>query len=450
MTPRTRLVVYLVAIHALFAGIAAVLLMRDRLWLFVVELVFAISITTGLLIVRRLFDTFRLPEEGARLIRGREFTSRFQPTGQPQVDGLIDVYNQMVDHLRDERTQLQERQYFLSRVLQVSPLGIVTLDFDDRVSYVNPAAERLLDASTAAVTGRRLAEIASPLAASLATVALGESSVVTVQGARRVKCHRGTFMDRGFPRAFLMIEEMTEELRQFEKAAYEKLIRVMSHEVNNTVGASNSLLHSCLTYASALAPGDREDFTGALRVVIERTEQLNQFMGSFADVARLPPPLRRPAAVREVLEGLRRLMTARPEARAIEWHWRLDASEGAGALGENTDARPLMASIDRGQIEQALVNVLKNAMEAAGPGGRIVVTLSHQADRGVLSIDDSGPGIASEARAHLFTPFFSTKENGQGIGLMLVREVLTNHRFAYSLDSAPGGPTRFTITFPKL
>ena len=110
-------------------------------------------------------------------------------------------------------------------------------------------------------------------------------------GARRVKCHHGTFVDRGFPRSFLLIEELTEELRQFERAAYEKLIRVMSHEVNNTVAASNSLLHSSLAYAGELDAGNRHDFEQAIGIVIERTEQLGSFMRRFADVFRLPPPL---------------------------------------------------------------------------------------------------------------------------------------------------------------
>ena len=114
--------------------------------------------------------------------------------------------------------------------------------------------------------------------------------MVGLLGARRVKCHHGTFVDRGFPRSFLLIEELTEELRQFERAAYEKLIRVMSHEVNNTVTASNSLLHSSLTYAGELEAANRHDFEQAIGVVIETDRAAQQL---HAPVCRRVPPAAR-------------------------------------------------------------------------------------------------------------------------------------------------------------
>ena len=105
-----------------------------------------------------------------------------------------------------------------------------------------------------------------------------------------MRVQRGTFLDRGFARSFLLLEELTEELRQSEKAAYEKLIRMMSHEVNNSVGASSSLLQSSLSYSAQLSGDDRADFERALQIAIDRMGQLNVFMRSFADVVRLPPP----------------------------------------------------------------------------------------------------------------------------------------------------------------
>jgi nitrogen fixation/metabolism regulation signal transduction histidine kinase len=122
-----------------------------------------------------------------------------------------------------------------------------------------------------------------------------------------VRVLHGTFLDRGFRRSFYLLEELTDELRHSEKTAYEKLIRMLSHEVNNTVGASNSLLNSCLTYGVQLTPHDRADFEHALGVVIARTEQLSAFMASFADVVRLPSPqlaLVDPAALVDGLLGL--------------------------------------------------------------------------------------------------------------------------------------------------
>jgi two-component system, NtrC family, nitrogen regulation sensor histidine kinase NtrY len=342
----------------------------------------------------------------------------------------------MVDHLRDERTRVQEQHYFLSRILQVSPLGIVTLDFDDRVALVNPSAERLLGQPTDAILNQRLADIITPLADTFATLEPGESRVVAVQGARRVKCHRGTFLDRGFPRTFVLMEELTEELRQFEKAAYEKLIRVMSHEVNNTIGASNSLLHSCLTYARELSPESRKDFEDAIGIVIGRTEQLNRFMRSFADVVRLPPPVLQTEALEPLLARIVKLMDVEMERRSIRWQWDVQ------------DSPALVARVDRGQIEQAFVNIFKNAVEAIGQDGVITIRLLRRDHRATVIVEDSGSGIAPDARANLFTPFFSTKEAGQGIGLTLVQEILTQHQCEYALDGPPGGPTQFTVAFP--
>jgi signal transduction histidine kinase len=215
----------------------------------------------------------------------------------------------------------------------------------------------------------------------------------------------------------------------------------MSHEVNNTIGASNSLLHSVLTYASELTPDNRKDFESAIGIVIARTEQLNGFMRSFADVVRLPAPNRTRQELRPILQNLVRLLTPAVERRAIRWKW-------------DVQADPIVVTIDRSQIEQALVNVLKNAMEAIGSDGTITIRLlphasANAATRGVVIIEDTGPGIPDEARANLFTPFFSTKETGQGIGLTLVQEILTQHQCEYSLESAPGGPTQFTIVFPS-
>jgi signal transduction histidine kinase len=241
-------------------------------------------------------------------------------------------------------------------------------------------------------------------------------------------------MDRGFARSFLLMEELTEELRQYEKAAYEKLIRMLSHEVNNSVGAANSLLHSCLNYGPQLRPEDQADFEGALRVVVGRTEQLSAFMRRFADVVRLPPPRLQPCDPRQLLESIAVLLGPACAERRVAWRWEVE------------EALPPVA-MDRAQMEQALVNVCKNALEAIGRDGTLTVRLGRRGGRGYVCVEDSGPGLPESVRAHLFTPFFSTKENGQGIGLTLVQEILVQHRFEYSLEGPPGGPTRFTVLF---
>jgi two-component system, NtrC family, nitrogen regulation sensor histidine kinase NtrY len=434
VTLRRRFVLYLLVLHLLFAGLAVLLLLRNRLWLLAVEVVFAVSLAFGLGLVRHFFGTLSILQSGAQLLNESDFQARFRETGRPEMDELVHVYNRMADHLREERVRLQEQHHLLSLILAASPSGMAILDFDGRFEFVNGAAERLLGQPAAVLRGRTPAEVDSPLARALVAIPAGHARVVALWGGRRVKCHKGTFVDRGFPRTFILIEELTEELRQFEKAAYEKLIRMLSHEVNNSVGATNSLLHSCLNYAPQIREEDRHDFETALRVVIERTEQLSAFMRGFADVVRLPPPRTQPCDVRELLDSIAVLMRPLCREREVEWRWEL------------ADGFPRV-DMDRAQMEQVLVNVCKNALEAIGRQGSLTVRIGRKGTRPFVAIEDSGPGIPDDVRAHLFTPFFSTKENGQGLGLTLVQEILDRHRFEYSLEGPPGGPTTFTILF---
>ena len=432
MSLRRRAVAYLVVLHAIFAALAVYLFLDSAFWLIAVEAVFSVSLIVGLRLSREMYRHLGLTAEGLRLIRDQEFTSRFLPVGQPEIDQLIGIYNQMVDHLRTERVRVAEQHQFLSQVLRVSPSGVVILDFDGRVSSLNPAAERLLDTDSASIIGRRLDALNTPLGGALGALPPGEARLVGTLGARRVKCHHGTFVDRGFPRSFLLIEELTEELRQFERAAYEKLIRVMSHEVNNSVAASNSLLHSSLAYAGDLQPDNRRDFEQAIGIVIERTEQLGSFMRRFADVFRLPAPLTRACDLVPMLQGIVRLLAVNANARGITWQWDLEQPS-------------VTVDIDRTQFEQAALNILKNAVEAIDGEGTVTIRLAVAGERTTLAIDDTGAGISAEAQANLFTPFFSTKPHGQGIGLTLIQEILSAHGFDYRLERTSHGTTRFTI-----
>jgi two-component system nitrogen regulation sensor histidine kinase NtrY len=432
MTLRLKFILYLVAIHLLFAGVAIYLLLQHRIWLLAVELVFVVSLTGGLKLTRSLFGTIELIQTGAQFMRDRDFSSRFREVGHPEMDQLIQIYNRMADHLREERTKLQEQNYFLDNILAASPSGIITLDFDNQIAMINPAAERLLQTSKEELLGKRLADLETPFASELDVLQPGESKVLPLLGRRRVKCRKSQFLDRGFLRHFVLMEELTEELRQSEKAAYEKLIRLMSHEVNNSVASANSLLHSCLNYKDQLEVEDRRDYEAALAVVIARTEQLNAFMKSFADVVRLPKPQVQPCDVQELLESISLLMRAESSQRQIEWKFELHAQ---------LDAVPM----DRGQMEQVFLNIVKNAIEAIGERGTITIRSGIRAGRRFVEIEDTGCGISPQVRANLFTPFFSTKEHGQGIGLTLIEEILDQHRFEFALEGQPGGPTRFTI-----
>jgi two-component system, NtrC family, nitrogen regulation sensor histidine kinase NtrY len=428
---RARIIFYLVVLHAIFAGLAFLLLRQSLMWLLPSEILFLVSLGVGVRLARRSTHAAGLAAEGARLIAEGEFTSRFRPTGDRDADALVDVYNRMVDHLRAERTRVEEQQQFLAQVLAVSPAGLVILGFDAEIAAANQAAERLVEQPRTALVGRPLSAIDGPIARVLQDLPAGRSSIAGVVGARRVRCHHGTFVDRGYTRSFFLIEELTEELRQSERAAYERLIRVMSHEVNNTATASNSLLHSSLAFGKTDL--SRDDFERAIGIVMGRTEQLRVFMRRFADVFRLPAPQLEDVDLVSLLEPVRTLVAALPEASTTRWTMEVEGP------------RPIVR-VDRAQFEQALINVLKNGAEAAGREGLVRIRVDARQARPVLEVVDSGVGISAEVQAHLFTPFYSTKPGGQGIGLTLVQEVLGGHGLRYSLESRPDG-TVFKIEF---
>jgi nitrogen fixation/metabolism regulation signal transduction histidine kinase len=395
---------------------------------------FVVSVGIGIAVVRGIFGPLDLIRTGIQFLRDSDFSTRFREVGQPELDEVTRVYNQMIDHLREERIRVQEQHHFLSQIVQASPSGVVIFDFDDRISVVNPAAERMLEAPAAELAGRTLAELPTPFAQALGELPAGEPRILSLAGNRRVKCARSRFVDRGFPRGFLMLEELTEELRRSERAAYEKIIRMMSHEVNNSVGASNSLLESCLNYKDQLRASDRPDFETALGVAISRSNHLSAFVKSYADVIRLPKPDKRPCDAGRLLEDVAVLVSAECRRRNIAWNWAIEEP-----LAEVT--------LDRHQMEQALVNIVRNAIEAIGEHGAITVRTGRRNGRGWLAVEDTGRGIPPEVRDKLFTPFFSTKENGRGIGLTLVQEILTQHGFRFSLESRPREGASFRIEF---
>ena len=446
MTFRTKIILYLVAIHLVLGAIAFVALRERPLWLLAAEGAFLVSIVLGVLLVRSFFVPLRLIRTGAELVAEQDFTSTFRPVGQAEMDELIRVYNRMIGQLRSERLRVEEQNRFLADLLEASPVGVVTLDFDGRVASVNPAAAQILgvetegsEATLRRVRGRGRPEgLPGPLGRALAELAPDGSRVVA-EGGRRFKISRAAFYERGFPRTFFLIEELTEELRRTEREAYETLIRLMSHEVNNSVGAVGSLLESLGEYAEALDPEDRERFARALSVAVTRLGRLRSFVSGYAEVVRLPEPELRPADVAELVDEILLLLAPELERRGIEVAW---------------TARDAVAPVplDRNQMEQVLVNVVKNAAEAIGEGGRIELALRRR-DRGgdgarpTLTLRDTGPGLAPEVRERLFTPFFSTKRDGRGLGLTLAHEILTRHGFDHSLDNHPEGGARLTVRF---
>jgi nitrogen fixation/metabolism regulation signal transduction histidine kinase len=406
MNLRTKIILWFVVLHIVFAVAAAFIVMENKLLLFAVEACFVVSILVSYRLVRALFVPLEMIRTGTDLMNERDFGSKFVEVGQPELDRLIEIYNSMVDRLREERLAAEERHQLLQKLVEASPAGIVICDFDGKVQQMNPAASRLLQNADAS----SLAE-----------------GVMTIGGARRVKVWRREFSDRGFNKSFYLLEELTDELRLSEKAAYEKLIRMMSHEVNNSVGAVRSLLESLLRYAPQVSEQDRGDFSGALTVASKRVDSLNQFMGGLADVVRIPPPHLREASMPAMLDATITLVRNELDSRRITLESHV---ENDGAV-----------RVDPHQFEQVLINVMRNAMESIGTDGGIVVTWRDH----TLTVGDTGSGIDANAQQQLFTPFFTTKREGRGVGLTVIQEILTNHGATFWLENREGGGAEFGI-----
>jgi nitrogen fixation/metabolism regulation signal transduction histidine kinase len=439
VTLRHKYFGYLLVVHAVFAGCTIWFLRSAPVWLIGVEIFFVLSLSLGIRLVKALFEPLDLIRSGSSYMLEKELTTRFKHTGQQDIDELFNVYNTMVDNLRDERTHNEEQEHLLRQVMAESPGGVITLDVEGNIATINPAALKLLRQPDEIVIGRPLSDLDSPFARKLAEISGNGSQLLTISGRNKVRCQTGSFMDRGFPRRFFLLDELTEELHLNEKQAYEKLVRMMSHEVNNTCGAVQSLLQSCLAYRRHIDDEDRDDFTRALEVAIQRNVNLNAFMGGFADVVRLPKPSVQDCDPWEM-------------ATQVGLLFRNRCAESNIILREEFAKNLPRIKCDPVQFEQVLVNIVKNATEAiesTDKGGEIVLIGGKKDGRYFLAVQDTGPGLDQKVQDQIFTPFFTTRKQGQGIGLTMVQEILMGHGFVFSLENRVGGGAEFCVVFHR-
>ncbi|SFQ32658.1 sensor histidine kinase [Hymenobacter arizonensis] len=430
MTLRTKFLLFVVIIHTVLIGLAAQLRLTNPVLFVAAEVLLLVSIVLTVQLYRGFVRPFQLIAAGTTAIQAKDFSMKFVPVGQHEMDQLITVYNQMIDALRRERVSQHEKSFLLERLIQASPAGILILDFEGRIEGVNAAVERFLGQPAAELLGQLPAQLPGAWGPALAALTENQPQALRLSGLQTYRAHAAHFLDRGFTRRFIVLEELTQELIQQEKQAYSKLIRMMSHEINNSIGAINSILHSFHHYAPQLDPADQPDFTQALDVSITRNTQLANFIANFARLVRLPAPTLQPTDLHALLRSICRLLQPQSEERRIKWHLEIPAA-------------PLVLPLDAQQIEQALLNIAKNALEAIGHDGNIWVRTQVQPP--MVAIENDGPGLSPEVSQRLFTPFFSTKRDGQGIGLTLVRDILLAHGFAFRLHTGDNGRTAFSI-----
>ena len=368
---------------------------------------------------------------GMDLLRAQDFSSRLAPVGQQEADRIVQVFNRMMDQLKEERLRLREQNHFLDLLINVSPMGVVILTFDERIAMANKAALAFLgETNEKAILNKTMTQLSSDLAEELSRLPKDATETIRLSDSHIYRCSRLSFVDHGFAHPFFLIESLTSEVMKAEKKAYEKVIRMIAHEVNNTVAGTTSALETIDDALQTME--DTDDLREVMKVCIERSFNMSRFITNFANVVKIPEPQTEEVGLNARVEACKIFMENVCQHRNIKLHMEL------------CEENPVV-EIDTSLFEQVLINIIKNSAESIDEGGEIVIRTT--ASPLMLEVCDNGKGISKEIESKLFTPFFSTKPNGQGIGLIFIREVLMKHGFSFSLRTYPDGITRFRIRF---
>lgn len=368
---------------------------------------------------------------GMDLLRAQDFSSRLAPVGQQEADRIVQVFNRMMDQLKEERLRLREQNHFLDLLINVSPMGVVILTFDERISMANKAALAFLgETSEKDIQNKTMTQLSSDLAEELSRLPKDATETIRLSDSHIYRCSRLSFVDHGFAHPFFLIESLTSEVMKAEKKAYEKVIRMIAHEVNNTVAGTTSALETIDDALQTME--DTDDLREVMKVCIERSFNMSRFITNFANVVKIPEPQTEKVGLNARVEACKIFMENVCQNRNIKLHMEL------------CEESPIV-EMDTSLFEQVLINIIKNSAESIDEGGEIVIRTT--ASPLMLEVCDNGKGISKEIESKLFTPFFSTKPNGQGIGLIFIREVLMKHGFSFSLRTYPDSITRFRIRF---
>lgn len=427
---------FLLAILLMFAwGILFFFTLKEKgTFHYVGEAVITLSLIVLVYFYRKVVKPLNSIANGMDLLREQDFSSRLAPVKQAEADRIVDMFNKMMDQLKNERLRLREQNYFLDLLINVSPMGVIILDFDGKISMLNAAALHFLGYTTAnELIGKGFNNLECPLAEEIDRLPKDTTDTIRLSDSMIYRCSRLSFVDRGFAHPFVLIESLTAEVVKAEKKAYEKVIRMIAHEVNNTTAGITSTLE---TTGEALKDIEgTEDIQEVMKVCVERCYGMSSFITNFANVVKIPEPNLELVRLNNRVSACQMFMETICRDRKITLHNELCA--------ENPIVR-----IDTVLFEQVLVNIIKNAAESIGECGDIYIRTTASPE--MLEIADSGKGISREVEAKLFSPFFSTKPNGQGIGLIFIREVLTKHGCTFSLRTYTDGLTRFRIYFPNI
>lgn len=347
-------------------------------------------------------------------IREGDYTVRARGAGYEDAFGALAAeINDLSTSLRGWRVTSVEAGALLDKVVEAIDIAVFAFDDQQKLKLVNPAGAHLL----ASLPERLLGHTATEL--ELAPMLVGEQhrlqEVTFPGGPGRWDIRYTQFRQDGRPHRLLMISDLSQPLREEERLAWYRLIRVLGHEINNSLAPVMSLADSLAALLEVPQPDDwREDMSRGLSVIRDRSAALNRFMSAYTRLARLPQPELREISVRELVQSAVRLEQRLPVAirPGPEVHVRLDPD----------------------QISQVLINLLRNAVDAAlTTGGNVLIGWDLRHTWLEIWIADEGPGLG--ATANLFVPFFTTKPGGSGIGLVLSRQIAEAHHGRLTLSN---------------
>ncbi len=356
------------------------------------------------------------------------FRARGAKRDDPLGETLFEI-NALADTLRDKRLESLEATGLLRAVMAEIDVAVFAFDHGRKLRLVNRAGERLLGRPSEQLLGKTANDVG--LTAALEGDARQVINIAFAGGTGQWEVRRGSFRQSGLPHSLVVLTDVSAPLRQQEREAWHRLIRVVGHELNNSLAPIKSIAGSLESIASQdPLPSDwRDDMRRGLGVIASRTDTLSRFTAAYTALARLPKPNKRPVDLGALVRRVARLETR--------------------ASIKIDEPPPMSIDADPDQLEQLLINLMRNAVDAAmETNGAVHVGWLQNGHRVSIFVDDEGPGLGNTA--NLFVPFFTTKPQGSGIGLVLGRQIAEAHGGTLTLEPRQGARgARATVTLPR-
>jgi len=385
-----------------------------------------LSLWLGHRVMSPVTKLLRALEGAVASYRDGDFSFSIAATRRDELGELIRMHNALGQTLREQRQNLAQRELLLDTVVQNTPVALVLTDASGRVTYANIAARHLFNEGRT-LAGLDFTEIISDSPEALRrAVEGGEDALLTVEmdgGEETFHLSQRSFRLQGRPHRLQLFRRMTRELSRQEVATWKRVIRVISHELNNSLAPISSLAHSGAELARR---GDTSRLPGVFATIGERARHLHGFIAGYASFAKLPAP----------------------QPTSIDWKPFLDnlALHCKFQLHGSVPEQP--GWFDAAQIEQVLINLVKNAHESGSAEDDVSLSLAVIGRDVRIEVADRGPGMSETVLAQALLPFYSTKRSGTGLGLALAREIAEAHGGRIALANREERGLRVSLLLP--